>query len=144
LGIYKTMFPNRITNYFIKQPEKLLLLDGIGAVVSALCLGILLVHYEVIFGIPVPTLYFLALWPILFFAYDMVCIFKKKSSKTDCLKGIALLNFSYAVLSAVLTLYHFEIITIFGLLYLVGEIILVLILAFFEYKIALAVISPTS
>lgn len=42
------------------NPKKLFQIDGLGAILSAILLGIILVRFERFFGIPVSTLYFLA------------------------------------------------------------------------------------
>lgn len=54
------------------EPKQLFLIDGLGAILSAILLGLVLVRFERIFGIPSSTLYFLAIIPIFFAIYDFL------------------------------------------------------------------------
>ena len=63
---------------FSSNPKKLFLIDGLGALVSAFFLGVVLVRLESFFGIPPFILYFLAFLPCLFAAYDFFCYLKVK------------------------------------------------------------------
>ncbi len=121
---------------FITNPKKLFLMDALGAAVSAISLGVVLVKLERVFGIPPNTLFILATFPILFILYDLFCLTKNKNDVRLFLKGIAIANILYCCLSIVMALYHFKIITIFGYLYILIEVIITFTLAVFEYKVA--------
>ncbi len=54
------MIVEKILRWGSDNPKKLFLLDGLGAILSAILLGVVLVNQQVLFGIPKPTLYFLA------------------------------------------------------------------------------------
>jgi hypothetical protein len=56
----------RIVEWSNTNPKKLFLIDGLGALLSAILLGVVLVQLEYLFGIPKSTLYFLASLPCLF------------------------------------------------------------------------------
>ncbi len=118
------------------HPRKLFLLDALGAVTSAILLGIVLVKLEWIFGIPESTLYFLAFLPCLFAIYDLYCFFQISSRVGIFLKGLAIINLSYCCLSIGLATYHYEKITIWGWTYILLEILIVTLLAIIELKTA--------
>jgi len=120
----------------ISNPKKLFLIDGLGAILSAFLLGVVLVKYESVFGIPLTTLYFLAAIPVLFAMHDLCCSKKNNDQIGKLLKRVAILNFLYCCISIVLAFYHFKTITIFGWTYILVEILIVLILAIIEYKVA--------
>ena len=120
---------------FITNPKKLFLMDALGAMISAVLLGIVLVKLEDVFGIPRKTLYFLAGLPILFTVYDLICLTKDKSNVGPFLKVIGIVNIVYCCISIGTTVYHFKTITIFGYLYIIIEVIITFSLALFEYKI---------
>lgn len=82
-----------MTNLTAKQ---LFLIDGLGALVSAFMLGIILVYLEPIFGIPKQVLYFLAMLPCCFAVYDAYCYTRNKSGMF--LKGIAVANLVYSLI----------------------------------------------
>ena len=123
-------------NWLLKNPRKLFLIDGIGALVSAVLLGVVLVKLERFFGIPTPTLYLLALLPCLFFMYDAYGYFRVKHGLGKYLKGIAFLNLGYSLLSLALTFSHRHVITTLGWSYILGEISIILILVIVEFRIA--------
>ena len=115
-----------------KKIKKLFLIDAFGAILSAFLLGVVLVKFEWFFGIPTPTLYFLAFLPCLFTVYDFYCYFKATSHFDFHLKGIAIVNLLYCVLSLGLAFYHYQEITIWGWVYIVIEIIIVFCIAIIE------------
>ena len=121
---------------FVVNPKKTFLMDALGAAVSAILLGVVLVKLERVFGIPESTLYFLAAFPILFILYDLFCLTKNKNDLGPFLKLIAVVNITYCCLSIGMTIYHLNTITIFGYLYILIEVIITFTLAIFEYKVA--------
>lgn len=116
--------------------KSLFLLDGIGALLSAFLLGVVLVHYNSYVQIPIPTLYFLAALPCLFALYDFYCYFFLQSDLSKYLRIIAIINILYCVLSLILAFYHIQEISYLGWIYIIGEIIIVVALAAYELKIS--------
>ncbi|MFK7787288.1 MAG: hypothetical protein AB8B56_19350 [Crocinitomicaceae bacterium] len=118
-----------------KRIKFLFLIDGIGALLSAFLLGVILVILQPLFGIPISTLYFLAALPCVFAAYDFYCYFGVKSKLGQSLKLIAIVNLLYCLLSLGFAFYHAELMTVLGWVYIVGEILIVATLAFVELKV---------
>ncbi len=116
--------------------KKLFLLDGFGAIISAFLLGVVLVKLESYFGIPKNTLYFLAALPCFFMIYDFYVYFKIEKNLGSFLKRIAIVNLLYCFLSLLLAFYHYQVITYLGWIYIIGEIIIVVVLAWYELKVA--------
>ena len=121
------------------NPKKLFLIDGFGAILSAFLLGVVLVKFEELFGIPTSVLYFLATIPIFFVIYDVFC-YQKHLKIGLLLKGIAVLNMLYCCVSIGLISYHFSSITILGWTYIIVEIILVSFLAMIEFRVGKRII----
>lgn len=121
----------------IKSPYQLFLLDGVGALVSAFCLGVLLVYFNALIGMPVKCLYFLAGLACCFACYSLGCYFLKPPNWQVFLKGIATLNFLYCLLSLGLMFYFFTQLTIWGIAYFIIEKVIVLGLVYIEFKMAL-------
>ena len=101
---------------------------------SAISLGVLLVAFQPVFGIPVKTLYFLAALPCLFAAFDFYHYNKDIKTHVFALKTIAIVNTLYCCLSIGLAFFHRGEVTAFGWGYIILEIIIVLSLAFLEWK----------
>jgi len=117
------------------KPKRLFLIDGIGALVSFIMLGFVLVRFQAIVGIPIKALYILASLPVFFMLYDIVAYFSKGKTAT-LLKGIALLNLLYFVLSLFLAWTHKEAITVWGWIYIIVELVILSIVIWIEYKAA--------
>jgi hypothetical protein len=119
----------------IKRIKLLFLIDGMGALLSAFLLGVVLVIFQPLFGIPVSTLYFLAALPCVFAAYDFYCYFGVKKGLGQSLKVIATANLLYCLLSLGFAFYHAESLTVLGWVYIVVEVLIVVTLALVEWKI---------
>lgn len=126
----------RILKWGNANPKKLFQIDGFGAIVSAILLGIVLVNLEYLFGIPKPTLYFLASFPCLFAVYDFYCYFKIDNNLGKFLKIIVSANIIYCGLSIGLAIYHRENISNLGWMYILMEIAIVSGLSSIELKVA--------
>lgn len=129
------MTKNSIINEFSVSPKKLFILDGLGALLSAFLLGVVLVQLESYFGIPRNTLYFLAFLPCLFVVYDLFCYWRVEQNIGFFLKVIAAINVMYCCLSLGLAFYHMERITILGWGYILIEILIVLAVAILEWRV---------
>lgn len=118
------------------NPKNLFLIDAFGAMLSAFLLGVILVNFEGIFGIPASTLYILAAVPISFALYDFYCYQKSNHQLGPYLKRIAVMNLIYCCFSIGLGLYHQEVIRFWGWFYIVSEVAVITILTLLEYRIA--------
>jgi len=118
------------------QPRQLFIIDGLGAMLSALLLGVVLVRFESFFGIPKDVLFVLAAIPLAFLAFDGYSIFFAKSNPGIFLRAIATANIGYCLLSLVMAWQHKDSLTPWGWAYLIGEIGIVLFLARLELKVA--------
>ncbi|MEO1518722.1 MAG: hypothetical protein AAFV95_27155 [Bacteroidota bacterium] len=126
----------RLLTWTDNDPFRLFLLDGIGAMVSAILLGVVLVNLEWLFGIPRSALYVLAACPCLFAVYDVYCYQKGPKHLAPYLTAIAAMNAAYCLLSIGLAIYHKEMVTLLGWAYITTEILIVAFLATFEYQTA--------
>lgn len=122
------------------NPRPLFVVDAAGALLSALLLGVVLVRFERVFGIPVPTLYLLAALPVLFAAVDLAVYLGLRGDLSRPLCLVATLNLGYCALSLALAVRHREVVTVWGWAYLLGEIAIVAALAAFEIGVARSVV----
>ncbi len=101
-------------NTFISKPKKFFLIDGIGALTSAFLLGVVLVQFETVFGIPIKVLKILATLPILFALFDIYGFCSSSRKTPQLLSVLGYVNLIYCALSLGLAFLHIETITIFG------------------------------
>ncbi len=121
-----------------RQPNQLFVIDGLGALVSAFLLGVVLVHFQSLVGIPTSTLYLLAAIPCFFLLYDLYSRFSIKEEKSGLLFGIGVLNLLYCLLSVGLALSHSDVITQLGWIYIIVEVLIVTAIGLYEIKVSRA------
>jgi len=114
--------------------KKLFIVDGVGALLSAFFLGVVLVKLQALIGMPKNTLYVLAVFPVFFALYDFISYFQKPITQVFLLKLIAYFNSIYCIVSMYLLFQHAESLLPLGWLYFIGEIIILGILIFIELR----------
>jgi len=118
------------------HPERFFLLDAFGALLSAFLLGVVLVHYAPAIGLPVPVLRNLAAIDCFLLAYDLLVYFLRLKPWPLYLRGIATLNLLYAALTLGLMIVHRSQLSLLGVGYFVGELLIVVALALAELQFA--------
>ncbi len=128
------MFFEQIINKVTMNPKQLFLIDGLGAVLSAFLLGVVLVRFENFIGMPQKTLYLLAILPCIFAFYDFFCYLRVKEYRKPYLKVIAFSNLVYCFISIGFLFRHRQELTNLGWVYFLLEILIILILVVIELK----------
>jgi len=116
--------------------KSLFIIDGVGAILSMFFLGVVLVRLNEIVGMPVNTLYILAAIPIAFLLYDIIALFQHPDKQQSLLRGIAVLNSIYCIISLTFLFLHHHDLTMWGWVYFILEIIVLVILVGIELKAA--------
>ncbi len=122
--------------FFRFSHRTLFLIDGIGAVISATFLGYILIRFNEYIGMPISVLKFLAAVAKIFAVYSFVNYFLKPKNWRRYLKLIAIANTIYCLITVGFVLYNFQHITILGISYFIGEIIIIVVLVNLELKAA--------
>jgi len=124
------------TATFIQQltanPRRIFLIDGLGAALTTLLLCVVLPSFQKFFGMPVRVLYLLGAVAAVFAVYSFSCFCWLKRRHRSFLAAIIIANLLYCLVSLLLVIYFFQQLTIWGLLYFAGEIIVILALAALE------------
>jgi hypothetical protein len=132
----KSAMLSKIIDKATENPRLLFAVDGLGALLSAFLLGLVLTRLEHIFGMPTEALHVLAAIPCFFVVYDLVCFWKVKRKQGTFLRIIALANLSYCCLSLGFVWHHFQALTAWGLAYFLLEVGIVLALVYVEFRTA--------
>jgi len=116
--------------------KKVFQLDLVGAVLSVIILGLILPFWQPCFGIPLAVLRLLAFCAIFLSVFDLACIFllKKESRIQYAVSTIIGLNVMYLLLSIIVIIMHWDLITLWGHGYLFLEIVVLIGLIYFERK----------
>ena len=116
------------------DPRKFFLVDGIGAVLSAFLLGVVLVRLQEYIGLPVNTLHYLAFAAVIFAFYSFSCFLFSGENWRILLRLIAITNLLYCLVTLGIIFYFFQRVTMLGWFYFIVEIAVVSTLALTELR----------
>lgn len=116
--------------------NKLFLIDGIGAVITALLLSQVLARYEPVFGMPASLLCILAGVAACFAVYSLTCYWRIKEGGAAFLTSIAVANTLYCIATLGIVAYRFHTLTWLGVAYFIGEVLVVMSLVGVELSAA--------
>ncbi len=125
-------------NFFNKlkdNPKRIFLIDAFGAMLTSILLLAVLAPLDVYFGMPLSTLYLLSGIAFSLFLYSISCHRFVKSNWKPFLAIIITCNLSYSLISFVLVIKYFHLLTQLGLIYFSIELIVIGILAAVEFKV---------
>ncbi len=111
--------------------KNIFLIDGAGAIVSALSTGIVLPLFTQWTGVPASISLPLALLGLLFATYSLSCFHFVKQISPAMLLAIILANIFYCVISIIIIFARDEI-TLWGRAYFLGEIVILGVLVLVE------------
>ena len=112
-------------------------MDSLGALLSALTLGLILTKFENIFGMPPKVLYFLSFMAGMFSIYSFLCFFLYKTKNwRPYMKIIGMANLVYCAVTIVLIIYLYHKLTVLGLGYFIFEMSVIIVLGVLELKTA--------
>ena len=116
-------------------PHHVFLIDSIGALLAASGLGILLPFLQAYIGLPFLLLYSLAATACCYMIYSFGCYYFVSTLASYHLKRLIRANVCYVVLTIGVLSCYYPLISPLGWAYFVGEIIIMLLLVRYEYKI---------
>ena len=119
---------------FTAKPKNVFLIDGFGALLTFILLFLVLRTFNSFFGLPKTTFEYLSLLASIFSIYSLACFFLVKNNWKLYLKIICTANILYCILTFGIILYNYESISIFGIVYFLGEIVVIAGLVFVEIK----------
>lgn len=127
---------SKIIKQFSTEPQKLFLIDSIGALTTAFLLYVVLRNFNEYFGMPEIILTYLSVIAVFFCIYSTVCFFVIKANWTPFIKGISIANLLYCVLTIGLVIFYTPQITTIGIAYFLGEIAIIFGLVYIELNVA--------
>lgn len=114
--------------------RNIFLIDGIGALVSAMFTGLVLPFFSQWIGLSSWALYSLAVFPLIYGIYSLSCFWLVRTIWPMMLKAIIIANLFYCLISGVVV-FIFPEITIWGRLLLGGEILIILGVVVIELRV---------
>jgi hypothetical protein len=126
----------KIIRHFAKWPRALFLTDGIGAMVTGICLFVILHHFNEYVGMPSAILTLLLVLAACLCAYSLLCFLFLKKNPVLFINIVSIANLLYCLLTMVLLIIYFPLLTFLGVAYFVGEIGIICGLVYIERKAA--------
>ena len=121
-------------NSALKSPSKLFLIDSLGAAVSALFLGVILIRFNQYIGMPKDELIILALVACFLCGYSLINYVFFSKHWRFLLRLVAIANLLYGCVTIFLAFTHKATITWIGWTYFIGEVLILIILAIIEIR----------
>lgn len=126
----KNMIQNLLT-----KPKKIFLLDSFGALLTTILLYFFLRNFNDFLGLPKYVFEYLSIIALLFFIYSISCYFIVKQNWKSFLKIICTANILYCLLTSGIILHNYETISVYGIVYFLAEIAVIIGLVALEMKI---------
>lgn len=117
------------------QPKNILLLDGIGAIVSTIILFIIYFFYRKTFGLEEKMFFPLAVFAVSLSIFSISCFCFLSKNFIKLLKIISVANLVYCLLILIFLINFEKELTIVGKIYFSVELIVISLLVFLEIKL---------
>lgn len=118
------------------HPQRLLLVDGAGALVTAIAVGLVMPELPRVSGMPVPLLRALAMAAFLLAVWSLSCAALAPRRWPGRLRGLALMNAGYCAVTAACLWRSRAQLQPLDVLYFPAEIVLLLALIALEWQVA--------
>lgn len=126
----------KLTDKFVSNPRMIFVIDGVGAFTSVIMLGVVLIIFNDMIGMPPAFLAALACTAFFMAIYDLSTYHVATRFWRGFLRVIATANVLYSLASIALIIYFFNQLTNLGLIYFVLEVSIILILAMMQFRLA--------
>jgi hypothetical protein len=117
------------------KARQIFLLDGIGAIFSVLCLFVFYTFEELV-GMPKRILIIFIFIALIFSVCSFTCYSFNPINSKRYFTIIAILNIAYCIFTAYQVIIHSNRLTVLGHLYFIVEILVILLLVFYELKLS--------
>ena len=118
------------------DPKRLFLIDGLGALFTSIALLVMGSQLTDIIKMPTTVLYALAAQAIMYAIYSISMYVWFPKNWRSYLKGIAIANLVYCIITMSLVGYYYYQLSLLGVLYFAGEVIIIISLAVVEWRVA--------
>jgi len=120
-------------NIFSLKPWQIFLIDGMGALLSAILLCVVQ-YYKEVFGVPDAMFQLLIPFQVLFACYSFTCLLSKSGKQKILLTVIIICNVLYALYSLLLVYLNADQLSTIGIIYFMLEILVILLLVSLELR----------
>ncbi|MDZ4794744.1 MAG: hypothetical protein SGI83_10730 [Bacteroidota bacterium] len=113
--------------------KQLLWIDGIAALLAGVIILLFSSRLSPVFNLPENLLMTQAIITLLYSSYS-ISMARRKSNPKQLIYILVIANFAYVLLVSCLVVYFFRTATIYGIIYLIAEVLFIGLLAFLEWR----------
>ena len=124
----------KIIKALTMKPKTVFLIDALGAALTSIFLIVILKAFYEFFGVPQETLMLLLILSLVLAIYSFSCFAFLDKNTQNFLRPLIAANLTYCILTLGLVIYYHNKLTILGLAYFVGEILIICGLVYVELK----------
>lgn len=103
----RIMTVSKLSNYSSSDPQKLLLIYSLGALITAFLLSVVQRNFNEYFEIPERILAYLSLIAVCLCAYSTTCFIVIKANRTPFIKSMGIGNLCYCIVTTCLVIFIF-------------------------------------
>ena len=118
------------------SPQRMFLMDAIGALLTSSILGLVLAQVNEYFLLSKSTFYILAAYVIVLFLYSTSVYLIKPSNWVPLLRIIAIANAAYCLFTFAIVFFVSQTVSTLAIVYFIGEAGLILTISFIEWTYA--------
>ena len=121
------------------KPQYVFLTDSIGAMLTASLLFVVLKTYNDCVGMPERILTYLSVIATVFSFYSAACFLWVKEHFIPFIRVISIANIFYCVLTMMLVIIYYSMLTHIGISYFISEILIICAVVYMEVRVAKAI-----
>lgn len=125
----------RLIKNFAEKQKKLLLIDSIGALMTAFFQFVIVRQFNEYFGMPKRESTYLSVIAVCFCIYSAACFLFLKGSLMPFIRVIGIANLLYCALTIGLLIKCYPLLTITGTTYFLSEIVIICVLSYVELTV---------
>ena len=129
----------QLINQLARKPNRLFLIDSLGAMLTAIFLFMASRYFNECFGMPQTILNYLTVIAVFFCIYSIACFFFLKKNWVPFIRLIGIANLLYAILTIGILIVHYPRLTYIGISYFLAEIAIIFGLVYIEFNVAKAI-----
>lgn len=129
----------KITMRLAREPKKLFLVDGLGAMFTAFFLFIIMRNFNEYFGFPSKILTSLMIVAAVFCIYSVSCFLFLRERFKPYVLVISIANLLYSVFTTICLIVYYPILTTICIVYFLLEIAIICLLVYIELNVLSAI-----
>lgn len=126
---------NKLINHLIKKPDRVFLIDSLGAILTTFILFVIMRLNE-FFGMPKTVLAYLFFTAICFCIYSAACFLFLMERWTAFIRLIGVANLLYCAFTIGVVIKYYFLLTTIGIIYFLIEIVIICALSYVELTVA--------